>query len=87
MTPAEIEERVRQFILANFLTETPPETFQNTDDLFLLLDSLQILRLVVQLEAMFNMKVPQQELTAENLSTVRRIGAFAARKVAARSAD
>jgi acyl carrier protein len=80
MTTTEIEEQVRQFLLTSFLAETPPEAFRNDDDLFLLLDSLQILRLVVQLESTFGIKVKQEELTAENLSSVRKVGAFVARK-------
>jgi acyl carrier protein len=80
MTPIEIEGHVRQFVLTSFLAETPPETFQNSEDLFLLLDSLQILRLVVHIESTFGIKVQQQELSAENLSSVQQIGAFVARK-------
>jgi acyl carrier protein len=82
MTTTEIEERVRQFVLGSFLVDTPPESFQNSDDLFLLLDSLQILRLVVQLEALFGVKVQQQELSAENLSSVQKVAAFVVRKCA-----
>jgi len=80
MTPTEIEQRVRQFVLTSFLVDTPPEAFQNSDDLFLLLDSLQILRLVVQLESMFGVKVQQPELTADNLSSVEKVAAFMVRK-------
>jgi acyl carrier protein len=80
MTPTEIEERVRQFVLTSFLAETPPGAFQNSDDLFLLLDSLQVLRLVIQLESMFGVKVQPEELTADNLSSVQKVAAFVARK-------
>ena len=85
MTPTEIEQRVRQFVLTSFLVDTPPEAFQNSDDLFLLLDSLQILRLVVHIESTFGIKVQQQELSVENLSSVQRIGAFVVRKCGDRS--
>ncbi|MCI0705348.1 MAG: phosphopantetheine-binding protein [Planctomycetia bacterium] len=81
MTPIEIEDRVRQFVLATFLVDTPPEAFQNSDDLFLLLDSLQILRLVIHLESTFGVKVQQQELTADNLSSVQKVAAFMVRKI------
>jgi acyl carrier protein len=80
MTTSEIEDRIRQFILSSFLAGSAPEGFQNSDDLFLLLDSLQILRLVVQLESTFGIKVQQQELSAENLSSVQKIAEFVARK-------
>jgi acyl carrier protein len=80
MTTAEIENTVRQFVLTSFLADTPPAAFTNTDDLFMLLDSLQILRLVVHLESTFGFKVQQEELTADNLSSVQKVGAFVARK-------
>jgi acyl carrier protein len=80
MLPTDIADRVRQFVLSNFLADTPAETFNNNDDLFLLLDSLQILRLVMQLESSFGIKVQPQELSADNLSSVQKIAAFVARK-------
>lgn len=80
MMTTDIEERVRQFLLTSFLADPVPEAFRNDDDLFLLLDSLQILRLVVQIESMFGIKVEQQELSVENLSSVQRIAAFVFRK-------
>jgi acyl carrier protein len=84
MMKIEIEERVRQFVLTSFLADSAPEGFRNDDDLFVLLDSLQILRLVVQIESMFGIKVEQQELSAENLSSVQRIAAFVPRKCGGR---
>ena len=84
MTMTEIEETVRRFVLTSFLADTPPEAFQDDDDLFLLLDSLQILRLVVHLESTFGFKVQQEELTADNLRSVQKVSAFAARKRAAK---
>jgi len=80
MSQTEIADRVRQFVLSTFLVDTPAESFTNNDDLFLLLDSLQILRLVMQLESSFGIKVQPQELSADNLSTVQKIAAFVARK-------
>jgi acyl carrier protein len=81
MTITDIEDRVRQYVLATFLTETAPDDFRNTDDLFQLLDSLQVLRLVLQLEALFGTRVEDHELSAENLGSVRRVAAFVARKL------
>jgi acyl carrier protein len=86
MMTTEIEERVRQFVLASFLSDTAPEAFRNDDDLFLLLDSLQILRLVVHVESTFGIKVEQPELSADNLSSVQRIAAFVCRKCGNRRA-
>jgi len=75
-----VEDRVRQVILSSFLPETVPEAFHNTDDLFALLDSLQVLRLVQHLEALFGVQVTDDELTADNLGSVEKMAAFVARK-------
>jgi acyl carrier protein len=80
MHVATIENQLREFVLASFLAETPAEEFRNTDDLFQLLDSLQLLRLVMQLEALFGIKVADHELAAENLGSIAKVAAFVARK-------
>ena len=79
MTVEDIQEEVRGYVLESFLPDTPAEAFGNGDDLFALLDSLQVLRLVVQLERLFGVKVTDADLTAENLSSVERVAAFVAR--------
>jgi acyl carrier protein len=48
--------------------------------LLTILDSLQLLRLVVQLEPWFGVQVLDSELTPENLGTVDRMAAFVVRK-------
>jgi acyl carrier protein len=78
----EIEDRIREFVLTSFLAETPAETFHTQADLFLLLDSLQVLRLVMQLESWYAIKVEKHELSPENLSSVQKAAAFVVRKVA-----
>jgi acyl carrier protein len=80
MMPTDVEDRVRRFVLTSFLTDTPPDAFGNGDDLFQLLDSLQVLRLVLHLESAFGIKVQPEELSADNLSTVRKVADFVARK-------
>jgi acyl carrier protein len=44
------------------------------------LDSLQILRMVLHLESSFSIKVTDGELTPENLGSVAKIAAFVDRK-------
>jgi acyl carrier protein len=78
--PAAIEDDVRQYIACSFLTETQADDLRSDTDLFALLDSLQVLRLVVALETTFGFKVGDGELSPENLSTVERIAQFVARK-------
>jgi acyl carrier protein len=86
MATAAIEEQVRQYVLDAFLHDTPADAFHNSDDLFALLDSLQVLRLVVQLEKLFGVKVTDSDLTAENLSSVERVARFVERRCVATAA-
>ncbi len=55
-------------------------TFRSDDDLLTILDSLQILRMLIDLEAQFSIKVDNSELSPENLGTVEKLAAFVARK-------
>jgi acyl carrier protein len=76
----EIEQRVRAYIVESFLADDDAEQFRDTDDLTTLLDSLQLLRMVVALESFFSIKVNDGELTVENLGSVEKIAAFLACK-------
>jgi acyl carrier protein len=76
-----LENRVRAQIVEMFLTEAQAETLQSDTDLLGVLDSLQILRLVLDLEAQFGVKIADSDLTLENFSSVARIAAFIGRKL------
>ena len=76
----EIETRIRGYIVESFLTKTQAQSFRNDEDLLKVLDSLQILRMVVHLESSFGIKIADGELTAENLGSVQNLAAFVARK-------
>jgi acyl carrier protein len=76
----EIAQRVRAYIVESFLADDDAEQFHDHDDLTTLLDSLQLLRMVVALESSFSIKVQDSELTVENLGSVEKIAAFLARK-------
>jgi acyl carrier protein len=76
----EIEGKVRTFILDSFLTEADAETFGNDDDLLKVLDSLQILRMVIAFEGAFGIKVEDSDMTLDNLGSVRKVAALIARK-------
>ena len=76
---ADLAARVRQFVASSFLPDGA--TLGDDDDLFALLDSLQVLRLVVWVEEQFGVKVGDADLTAENLGTVARLAAFVAARV------
>ena len=75
-----IEDGVRAYIVESFLTEQDVMTFQNDADLLLMLDSLQILRMVIALEKQYGIKVHESELAPEHLGSVSKIAAFIARK-------
>jgi acyl carrier protein len=75
-----IEEQVREHITDSFLSEDGVRDFRDDDDLLTILDSLQLLRMVMHLEATFQIKIHDEEITAENLGTVQRIGGFIRRK-------
>jgi acyl carrier protein len=82
ISTAAIEDRVRTYIIDSFLTEQDAATFQNDADLLTMLDSLQILRMVIALEKLHGIKVDESELAPENLGSVSKIAAFIARKQA-----
>jgi acyl carrier protein len=79
MTHVQIEKQVQAFVAESFLPDgaEPPEA---DHDLFAILDSLQILRMVVWVEERYGVKVADEDLTAENLQTSRRIAAFIGRR-------
>jgi acyl carrier protein len=76
----EIEDKVRDFILNAFLPEGAAATFGNDDDLLKILDSLQILRMVITFEGVFGIKIEDGDLSPENLGSVRKVAALVARK-------
>jgi acyl carrier protein len=74
------ENTVRRCILEMFLSESAAKTLRNDTDLLDVLDSLQILRLVIELESLFAIKVGDSDLTLDNLGSVAKIAAFIRRK-------
>ena len=51
------------------------------DDLLTVLDSLQVLRMLLDLEAEFSIHVDPSEFTPENLGSVERMADFLGRKL------
>ncbi len=81
MNRHEIEQGIRAFVIEAFLNEEQATELRNSDSLFDLLDSLQVLRLVLRLEPLFGVTVADEDLTAENLSSIERVTAFVAHKL------
>lgn len=75
-----IQQAIRDYILTSFLSGSAADDFRDGDDLLTVLDSLQILRMLLDLEARYSIHVANSELSPENLGTVERLAAFVARK-------
>lgn len=77
-----VDERVRQYILENFLFSDDPSLL-DPDDSFLergLIDSTGMLEVILFLEETYGVKVADEEMIPENLDSVRKIAAFVQRK-------
>jgi acyl carrier protein len=79
-----VEQKVRTYILQNFLF-TDEESALNSADSLLgkgIIDSTGALELVYFLEEQFRVKVEDREMVPENLDSVNHILAFLAKKQA-----
>ena len=77
-----IEATIRDYIQQSFLDGTGEVAgpLRSNEDLLTLLDSLQILRMLMDLESQFEIKVNNSELTPENLGTIERLAEFIHKK-------
>ena len=78
-----IEQTIRQYLESSLLADGPAGSsgaLGSDDDLLTILDSLQVLRMLLDLEAQYAIKVDNSELTPENLGTIRRLVQFIAKK-------
>ena len=76
-----ITQSIRAYIEGSFLDEDQMVALRDDDDLLAVLDSLQVLRMLMDLETEFSIQVDPSEFTPENLGTVERIAAFIGRKL------
>ena len=85
MTEAGVREKVRAFLVENFLYMRP--TFAFTDDDPLLrkgvVDSLGVMEVIGFVEQAFGVTVPQDDITEENFGTVSGIASYVVRRAAA----
>lgn len=76
-----VQRRVRQFVLENFYVSDPSEV---ADDTLLVttgfIDSTGMLEVITFLEEEFEIRIADDETTAENLESIERIAAFVERK-------
>lgn len=75
-----LAESVHSYIVRCYLSNGHTRELRDDEDLLMILDSLQILRMLIDLEAEHAIKVENSELTPENLGTVERLAAFIAKK-------
>jgi acyl carrier protein len=83
-----IEETIRNYIHTSFLADgqltgaggDSADGLGANDDLLAILDSLQILRMLLDLEAEYSIKVENSELTPDNLGTISRLASFIDKK-------
>jgi len=78
----EAMQKVRQFILKNYLFSTDESALKNDVSLMQagIIDSTGVLELIMFLEEQFGVKVADEEMTPENLDSVDRIVGFVGRK-------
>ena len=83
MTTDSMEDRIRQFILTEFLPREKPENLHNDTPLRTsgVLDSVATLRLVTFVEAQFGIRVEAHEASVENFDSVDSIAAFVKSKM------
>jgi acyl carrier protein len=78
-----IEQTIRGYIAESFLDEDQVVALRDDDDLLMVLDSLQVLRMLMDLEAEYSIRVDPSEFTPENLGSIERMAAFVGKKVGA----
>lgn len=72
----DIATTIRKYILESYLPDVADDSFRNDEDLLMVLDSLQILRMLLDLETKYSIKIDNSELTPENLGTVDLLAAY-----------
>lgn len=75
-----IKDSIRNYVTDSFFEGGQTATIEDEDDLMELLDSLQILRMVVEVEKRFSIKVNNSDLTPENFGSVEKLAAFVEQK-------
>jgi acyl carrier protein len=76
-----ITQSIRAYLESSFLDEGQMVALRDDDDLLVVLDSLQVLRMLMDLETEFSIQVDPSEFTPENLGSVERIAEFIGRKL------
>jgi acyl carrier protein len=76
-----VQQTLRDYIIERYLSPDDVESFSDNDDLLTMLDSLQVLRLLIDMERQFSIHVANTELTPENLGSVNKLANFIEQKL------
>lgn len=69
-------DRIKSYIQTSFSSPEDALELGVDDDLLDVLDSLQVLRMIMDLEVEYQIKFDNSEMTPENLGSVQRLAAF-----------
>lgn len=74
----EIANRVREYVLENFLYMRPGYEFADTDSLLGhgIIDSMGVIELITFVQDEFEVEIEEDEITEENLGSLAAIGRF-----------
>lgn len=75
-----LKDTLRDYVTDSFLEGGQTATIQDDDDLMQILDSLQILRLVAEVEKRYAIHVENSDLVPEHFGSVDKLAAYIARK-------
>jgi len=80
LTADSIEEQVRSYILDAYLPGERGQELRNDSDLLRVLNSLQLMRMVIELESMFGISIENEDMSPDNLGNIERIAVYVKQK-------
>jgi acyl carrier protein len=80
-----VQQTLRDYIVERYQSPDEVESFNDDDDLLVMLDSLQVLRMLIDMEAQFSIRIANSELMPENLGSVTKLANFIEQKLNPRS--
>jgi acyl carrier protein len=75
-----IKDTIRDYVTDSFSEEGGTATIADDDNLLEVLDSLQVLRMVGDLEKTFSIRISNSDLTPENFGSLGKLAALIERK-------
>ena len=75
-----LRDEIRAYITDSFLAKERQQKLEDDEDLLGALNSLQLLRLVVELESRYSISIQNTDLSPENFGTLDKVAAYVALK-------